>query len=393
MAAVACLCPAQGWTEASVIAMFMDQSPFAREARARVAAAQAEARGRSLYSNPSFNYILEGAGLTEFMQAEQTLHVSGRLGLIRQAGEFAVRAAEADGAFAVWQARTSLRLAFYQALAAQEREAVYAEGLREIEGVIKVLEHREREGEGSKFDRLRTERERAELTAELSLARAEAELARSRLAAFLPQGTRVGAVSGPLETTLGVLDETALVQRALIARDDYRAEQRRLEQFRWEERAAGRLKIPEPVLTAGLKRADVGQNWIIRGRAVGITVPLPLFNKGQAEVARYSAERERTSARLNILAQQIRAAVEGAARAFNVRIQARDRYRRELADTGPELVKIATVAYQHGEIVILQLLDAYRTERQALLRMRAIQGAVKETQIELERVVGEELEK
>ncbi|MGE4056891.1 MAG: hypothetical protein AB7F99_19045, partial [Vicinamibacterales bacterium] len=83
----------------------------------------------------------------------------------------------------------------------------------------------------------------------------------------------------------------------------------------------------------------------------------------------------------------------GTVRAFNVRVQARDRYRQELADSGPELIKIATVAYQEGEIGILQLLDAYRSQRQAQLRMLDIQAAVKEAQIELERVVGEELGK
>ena len=88
-----------------------------------------------------------------------------------------------------------------------------------------------------------------------------------------------------------------------------------------------------------------------------------------------------------------RDAVEGTVRAFNVRVQARDRYRQELADSGPELIKIATVAYQEGEIGILQLLDAYRSQRQAQLRMLDIQAAVKEAQIELERVVGEELGK
>jgi len=285
MAALACLCSAQEWTEPSVVQKFLEQSPFAREARARAAIAQAEARGRTFYSNPSFNYSREGAGLTEFFQAEQALPVSGRLKLLRQAGDSAIRATEAEGAFDIWQARTSLRLAFYHTLATQEREAVYASGLREIESVIQVLRDREREGEGSKFDRLRTERERAELFAELALVRAEAELERSRLGAFLPPDTRIAAVAGKLETTLTALDHTALVQRAMNAREDYRAEQRRREQFRLEERAADRLKIPEPVVNAGFKRADVGQNRIANGGVIGVTLPLPLFNKGQAEVA------------------------------------------------------------------------------------------------------------
>ncbi len=393
VAALSGLCSAQEWTETSVVQKFLEQSPYAREARARAAIAQAEAKGRSLYANPSFNYTREGAGLTEFFQAEQAIPINGRLKLLRQAGDSAVRATEAEGAFDIWQARTSLRLTFYQLLAAQERERVYSTGLKEIENVIRVLRDREREGEGSKFDRMRTERERAELLAELALVRAEMELERSRLVAFLPPATEIATVAGQIETVLGPLDGTTLVQRAMGAREDFRAEQRRLEQFRLEERAADRLKIPEPLLNAGFKRADVGQNRIANGGVVGVTVPLPLFNKGQAEVARYSAEQERISARLQILTQRIRAAVEGTVRAFNVRVQARDRYRQELADSGPELIRIATVAYQEGEIGVLQLLDAYRSQRQAQLRMLDIQAAVKEAQIELERVVGEELGK
>jgi len=53
-------------------------------------------------------------------------------------------------------------------------------------------------------------------------------------------------------------------------------------------------------------------------------------------------------------------------------------------------VRIANVAYQEGEIGILQLPDAYRLQRQEQLRLIAIQAAVKEVQIEVERVAGEE---
>ncbi|MEX2262715.1 MAG: TolC family protein [Bryobacteraceae bacterium] len=300
MAALAGVCTAQEWTEAAVVQRFLDQSPQAREARARVAIAEAETRDRSLYINPSVNYSREGAGRTEFFLAEQILPVTGRLRLLRQAGGAQVRATEAEGAFSLWQARSTLRQAFYRVLAAQYSETVYAAGLKDIENVIRVLAAREREGEGSKFDRLRTERERAELLAELALVRAATALERAQLLAFLPPGTDIVAVSGQIETPPLVLNESELMQRALAVREDYRAEQRRLEQYCLEQRAAERLRYPEPVLYAGLKRADVGTR-IANGPVVGITVPLPLFNKGQAEVARYSAEQERSSARLAVL--------------------------------------------------------------------------------------------
>ena len=393
LAALAGLCSAQVWTEDVVIQKFLEQSPYAREARARVAIAQAETRGRTLYANPVVNFSHEGAGRTEFFQAEQILPITGRLNLLRQAGSAFVRATEAEGAFALWQARSVLRQAFYGVLAAEESKSLHRAGLKEIAAVIRVLADREREGEGSKFERLRTERERAELLAELTLLRAATALERAQLLAFLPEGMNIPSLSGNLETPSLAVNADELTQRALSLREDYQAEQRRLEQYRIEQRAAERLRFPEPILNAGLKRAAVGPGSMANGPVVGITIPIPLFNKGQAEVARYAAEQERASARLDVLARQIRAAVEGTLQAFTVRQQLRDAYRKELAETGPELVQIATIAYQEGEIGILQLLDAYRVQRQAQLRMIAIQAAAKEAQIELERVVGEEFGK
>jgi cobalt-zinc-cadmium efflux system outer membrane protein len=393
IAAFAGLCPAQEWTEAAVIQKFLDQSPQAREVRARVAVAEAEMRGRSLYPNPSVNYSREGAGRTEFFQAEQVLPVSGRLNLLRQAGAAMVRATEADGSFSLWQTRSSLRQAFYRVLAAEQRESIHLESLKEIENVIRVLVDREREGEGTKFDRLRTERERAEMQAELALLRAATALERAQMLAFLPPGVGIAALTGKIETTLVALNAKELIERAFAVREDYRAEQRRLEQYRLEQRAAERLRFPEPVVNVGLKRADVGERRTANGPVVGISIQLPLFNKGQTEVARYSAEQERLSARLETLSQQIRAAIEGAVLAFNVRQGARNEYRSQLAESGPELVRIATVGFQEGEIGILQLLDAYRVQRQGQLRMLEIDAEVKAVQIELERVVGEEFRK
>jgi hypothetical protein len=121
MAAFARLCSAHEWTETSVVQKFLDQTPYAREARARTAVGQAETRGRTLYANPTLNYTREGAGLTEFFQAEQTIPISGRLKLLRHAGDSYVQATAADGAFDVWQARSAVRLPFYQLLAGQER--------------------------------------------------------------------------------------------------------------------------------------------------------------------------------------------------------------------------------------------------------------------------------
>ena len=53
--------------------------------------------------------------------------------------------------------------------------------------------------------------------------------------------------------------------------------------------------------------------------------------------------------------------------------------------------RITRVAYQEGEIGILELLDSLRVNRAASLRLLDLEAQVKEAWIELERVVGEEV--
>jgi hypothetical protein len=50
----------QQWSEPQVIERFLAQSPQARELRSRIALAEAEARTRTVYPNPSISYSREG---------------------------------------------------------------------------------------------------------------------------------------------------------------------------------------------------------------------------------------------------------------------------------------------------------------------------------------------
>ena len=85
---------AQEWTEAQLVAQFESQSPQARELKARVAVAEADARARVVHPNPTANYSREGAGFNEFFEASQTLPLNGRLRYLREAGSAAVAVSE-----------------------------------------------------------------------------------------------------------------------------------------------------------------------------------------------------------------------------------------------------------------------------------------------------------
>lgn len=389
----------QEWSESEVVERFLALSPQARELRARVAVIDAEARARTVYPNPSVAYSREGAGYNEFFEASQTLPLNGRIRYLREAGTAAVSAADANREAALWSLRSDLRLAFYRMVASQERLRLLSTGASDIQQLIGILRQREDEGEGSRYDRLRAEREAAELRVDVTVARSLVAAVGARLASYLPEGTRVQLVRGELPVSPETPHLDDLVRLAINARADYRAEQKSLARYQIEEQAARRLRIPEPQVTAGVKRADVTSglapnpfsNVTRTGLAFSLSVPLPVFNYGRYEVARYQAEQEQANAHIAVLARQIRTEIQGALDVLTIRREALADYQRELESGGAELTRITQAAYQEGEVGILELLDSLRVNRMANLRALDLQAGVKEAFIELERVVGEEV--
>ena len=396
------ICSAQDqreWSESQIVERFLTLSPQAQELRARLTLTQAEANTRTVYPNPSVSYSREGAGYNEFFEASQTLPLNGRVRYLRDAGSAAVSVADANREAVLWSLRSDLRLAFYRMVAAQERVRLLSASAGEVEQLIGLLRRREEEGEGSHYDRLRAEREVTELRTDVVAANALIAAAGARVNGFLPDGTQVEKVQGTLAVPSEPPGVEELRARAVDSRADYRVEQKTLARYKLEEQAARRLRMPDPQVSAGLKRADVTSGAepnpfasVTRtGVVFSLNVPLPVFNSGRYEVARYQAEQEQAMARAAVLARQIQTEIQGARAVLTIRREALAAYQRELESAGVELTRITRVAYEEGEVGILELLDSLRVSRLASLRLLELQAGVREAFIELERVVGAEL--
>jgi len=387
------------WSEPQIVERFLMLSPQALELRARLALAEAEVKTRTVYPNPAVSYSREGAGYNEFFEASQTLPLNRRIRYLRDAGTAAVAVADANREVALWSLRSDLRLAFYRMVAAQERVRLLSSSTSEVEQLIGILRQREQEGEGSRYDRMRAERELAELRTDVVAANELIAAVRGKISGFLPDGTQVQSVRGALAVPLEPPSLDELKARALDARPDYRAEQKVLTRYKLEEQAARRLRIPDPQIAGGVKRADVtsgiGPNPFSNATHTGVvfslSVPLPVFNSGRYEVALYQAEQEQSKARAAVLLRQMQTEIQGAREVLAIRREALAAYRGELESAGVELTRITRVAYEEGEVGILELLDSLRVNRLASLRLLEFETGVREAFIELERVVGAEL--
>ncbi len=391
---LATLAMAQELTEDQAVVRFMEQNPEVRALRHRVSEQRQQNRTRTLITNPTVVYTQENAAgaRDDFLLFRQPLPITGRRGLLDTANREATASTEAATDYEIHQLQMGVRNAFASLLRAQRREQALGEALREIDETVRILAAREREGEGSRFDRLRGERELEERRATL----AEEMITRTRAQSNL---ARLLGIAGSAELLVAIAtadDEPSLppvvqvVEQALASRADLRAGLSRLASVSAEQEAGRRLRFPEPLLTGGMKRTRVG-GVSDAGYSFGVEVSIPLFNRGQTEAALAASTSNRLRADQNVLRLRIEREVRTAYRVATLTRQQVRAYVEGAGTSGEELARIARLAYEEGEQGILELIDAHRLALTTRLREVDLRARGRQAEIELNRVVGSEV--
>jgi outer membrane protein, heavy metal efflux system len=378
---------AQDRTEREVVDLIVRDGPQARAIRAESEVTRREQDARLAYPNPAVTYSRESAGFTEFLQAEQSLPLFGARAALSRAGVAATAAAEADRDVRLWALRSDAAAAAARLVAEQARLDLAQGHVREVERLIEILRTREREGEGSRFDRLRAEQELRDARQLETSAAVSVVEARAALSALLPRDIALTRIGGAMDTQLAPVAADALVAKATSTRAELRALQHLAERATLEADAARRARLPSPNLFGGLKRADdvSGRQ---TGAVFGLSVSVPVFDAGGRESARWAAERARVEAERASIEYRIRSEIIGASEVLKMRQTALSQEQQGAAD---ELVQIAEVAYREGEVGILELLDAVRTASRARIRNIDLRLEARLAQIALERAVGDTL--
>ena len=381
------LAVAQDRTERDIVDVIVRDGPQARAIRAGTDVVRREQLARLAFPNPTVTYSREGAGFTEFLHVEQALPVFGTRAALSRAGVAATAAAEAERDARLWTLRADAAASAARVSAAQTRLEAAQAHARDVERLVDVLRTREREGEGSRFDRLRAEQELREAQLLATSAAVDLSEALASLTAMLPPGVTVGRIVTDVEVTPPAASVEDLAARAARTRAELRALQRSAERAGLESAAARSARRPAPALSGGLKRADDGAGRD-SGGVFGLSVTLPLFDTGSREAARWAAERARIDAERASIERQVRSEIARAAETLALRQQALSV---ETAGAADELTRIAEVAYREGEVGILELLDAVRAASRARTRAIELRLEARLAQIALERAVGDVL--
>lgn len=355
-------------SEVEAIEAALAQADFAALGEAERAAAEARARAIPRFDNPKANISRESVSGSAGRETEwqagilQPIDISGRRGSLRAAAR-----AEFDAISAEVQRRRQERIAevreAYTGCAAAAEEAAIAERfasrLKEAERIVTL---RTRAGDTSGYDmrRLRVEARSAE--AELRLAKGETVAECTALRRLTGMNEASPAV--PLSSLLPPSPASAGMASA---RQDLIARQARVTAATAEVRAAQQGRIPEIDLGLGYKRI-ANEAGSAGGPAVSLGVSIPIFNNGGAAVTEARARQRVREAELALARRAVDASIRvAAARASAATAAAQEA--RGAADDAARLGTIAEAAYQGGETGVIELVDAYRTARDAELNI------------------------
>jgi cobalt-zinc-cadmium efflux system outer membrane protein len=356
--------------------LFNSYSLELRVARADARGAAARMRQAAAYPNPVLGAIHEtlsddGRGYNE---TYLTVAQQFRWPWERAAQGRAAAAGREASAYLV--ASDSLRLAFDVKRAFVEATSAerIRDGLAETTGVVRdALQHAARrvaEGDLSGYTLRRLRVERARYEAELSAAALGLETARRMLTALVLPDSAVVLAPAALPTG-GPPDLDAWAASSALAPvvPALAAARAGLDAARASEQSVRQGRVPAPQATAGYKSQSDG----LTGAFLGLSLPLPLFDRQGAAVEEAAAATARAESYLALVRRQTENDLYLAHEAYRASRERARLFEGELLSEPEALLSVARVAYAEGEMSLVELLDAvdaYRAARLGVVETR-----------------------
>jgi len=371
-----------------ILGGFPADNPQIRILEGRLAAARAEERSARLLPNPGVGYRVERAGDTDtFIEGSWPLDVSGRRRLSRKAAKAGTASAENLYAWQIHSLFADVETLFFELLAGQERLRIAEEGARRYESILNNV--RSRAGE-TDYDRLRLEKELSEIKADANEASRDVIDLRSDFAVLLNRDPNELELGGKIKNEEPIPDYKILQASILSGHPRVAAALKQAEKRQLERKAARRRWFPDLNLTGGFKSVS-GEGNRDSGFTAGLSIALPLFDRGQADADLAQAEGSIADAAAVIAKQEILQSFSRTYQDARLLKTAVQEYETALLNA-ERLEQMAGLAYLEGRLGILELLDAYRGAIESRLRFINMTLEARLSEIELRRIVGRPFE-
>lgn len=379
--------------------MYVDRNLNLQAAQEQVEIARGRLNQAGLLPNPEFNFTQEGFPVgqsnasffndsTLNFWATQELELGGKRGHRKRVADFDVQATESGLRDFIRLGKAAVKEAFVRTYVAQEKLRLAQEQLDSYYQIQNTHRQRVEAGDAAGLAQLRIDLEEVRYISALNEMGTDQAAAWSELAALI-------SWEEPSMATLQLTTDTAELDRsqeelqsiALESRPDLEREMARVAQAEGFVDLQESRAIPNLTVGGGYNR-DFGTNSFY----LALQLPVPLFNRNQGNIGAALAGARRSENLLSWKRVQIRFEVERAFKAYRLQQANLQRLEQTVLQSAVRVAELTQQSYLEGEASLLEYLDALRVKLDASLGFHDLLFQLERARIELEKVVGGELQ-
>jgi cobalt-zinc-cadmium efflux system outer membrane protein len=385
-------------TLSEALALAEQQNPALRAQAQAVESNRANEITAGLRPNPTFQNDTSSATLGVYQEFE----VGGKRRARLDSARLATSVSRTDFADARRTLIFDVQQAFVGALLARANVDLARENLSSFQNVIDLNRMRLEKGASSGADFLKIELQMLQFQTDLEDAALALKTAKATLRKLLgePNLPDEFEVEGELRAISFEKDLSELQQLALVNRPDLKSVETGVQKAAADVRLAKADSYPDPTIGTSLLHTghEIGgpswfQPFFPKGETantmgLGISFPIPLFDRNQGEIARTRSEQRRVEFLAQAARNQVLQDVETAyasVRSSQDRVRL---YEQAYLSRARESRDIAEFAFKKGATSILDFLDAERTYRSTQLAYRKELSAYMTNLAQLEAAVG-----
>lgn len=389
-------------TEEAAIRWVIQNNYDLKYALVSIELAKAELTKAGLWPNPEGEFSIytdkyyanEGEGGYEY-GLNQSIPISGRTFFQMRVAGLGIKRAEWQLKDVERQVIAEAKKTFYQITSLEEKEKILIFLVKTNQDLLESVKARLSQAEVSSVDISLARGELLMVSQELAEVKARLYESRANLNRLMGQSLNTPLVIAPQPLAFSAVDLEAVTQKSLENRPDLKAKELEKKMGSAALTLAKAMQIPD--ITIGgfyqseKSRFEVNDDLISdNGRLIGakVSMPLPLFDRNQGEIAKTKAEKKGAGIQYEALKIQVAKEVTQAYIRLNASKEIMDSYSNGAKEDIEKSVKLMQDAYLQGQVNILDVvqtqnkfssiekayLDASQGAREAIIDLESAMG-------------------
>lgn len=371
------------------LAAALERNPAMAAARQEIGIADGARRQAGLMPNPELSYEVEDTRRntsTTTVTLSQPLELGGKRGARIEVASLGQNLARLRLEQQVNDLRAEVTQAFHAALRAEAGVELARQSLELTERGLRVVTGKVGAGKSSPVEATRAEVQLAEARLQLGRAEREQDVAWRHLAQVIgsPVATFDQLLSPSLspglppdpEQLLARLEQTAELRQAAA----------QIEQNEAELGSEKALRIPDLTVSLGSQYDRAERE---RVNVVGLSLPLPLFDRNQGNVLAAARRADQARDLRNAVELRLRSEIRSALNQWATAMDEVGAYDRTILPAARQAVDTATRGFEMGKFGFIEVLDAQRTLISVREQYLAALAAASDARARVERVYGD----